>query len=161
MAMITFLQLISSHILVQCNRIHDPVELWKHLRTQYYLYSPFPFIHQLHCLFVMQCDPFKPVSTFIDKFETQWALLLQLSVSENSLYRIKLNRFLVYDEAKRNILLSMLISTMTNIIDNIRTKPSMTFAEAKQCLISFKLLSNQNYNGNVAFVVKRAKYNNK
>ena len=84
----------------------------------------------------MQCDPSKPVSTFIDKFKTQWALLLQLSVSENSSYHMKLNRFLACDEAKRDILLSMLIPTMTNIIDNISTKPSMTFAEAKQCLIS-------------------------
>ena len=69
MAMITFLQLISSSILVQYNRIHNPVDLWKHLRTEYYTDSPFSFIHQLHCLFAMQYDSSKLVSTFIDKFE--------------------------------------------------------------------------------------------
>ena len=72
---------------------------------------------------------------------------------------MKLNHFLAYNEVKRDILLSILISTMTNIIENISTKPSMIFAEAKQCLIS--LLSNQNYDSDAALVVKRAKYNNK
>ena len=84
----------------------------------------------------MQCDPSKLVSTFIDKFETQWALLLQLSVSENSSYCMKLNRFLVYNEVKRDILLSILISTMTNIIENISTKPSMTLLKVSNASLA-------------------------
>ena len=133
----------------------------RHLRTQYYSDSPFSFVHQLHCLLSMgtQYETSKPVSDFIDKFETPRALLLQLSASEISSYRMKLNRFLACDEAKRDILLSMLIPSMTNIIDNISTKPSMTYAEARQRLVS--LPSNQSYDGDAALVVKRAKYNNK
>ena len=71
---------------------------------------------------------------------------------------MKLNDFLVCNEAKRDILLSILIPSMTNIIDNISTKPSIIYAEAKQCLVS--LPSNQKYKGDAALVVKRAKYNN-
>ena len=53
-----------------------------------------------------------------------------------SSYRNKLNDFLTCDEAKRNILLSILIPHMSNVIDNITTKQTMTFNKAKQCLSS-------------------------
>ena len=51
-----------------------------------------------------------------------------------SSYHNKLNDFLTCDEAKCDILLSILIPHMSNVIDNITTKQTMTFNEAKQCL---------------------------
>ena len=58
-----------------------------------------------------------------------------MSGGESS-YHNKLNDFLAYDKAKCNILLSILILHMLNIIDNITTKQTMTFNEAKQHLSS-------------------------
>ena len=92
----------------------------------------------MNTLFVTgsQYDSSKPISVFIDNFETQWALLQQLSTSGTTSYRQILNQFFTCNEAKRDALLSMLIPHMSNIIDNISTKPTMSYAEAKQRLIS-------------------------
>ena len=56
--------------------------------------------------------------------------------SGESSYHNKLNEFLTCDEAKRNILLSILIPHISNVIDNITTKQTITFNEAKQHLSS-------------------------
>ena len=77
------------------------------------------------------------MSDFIERFESEWALLSTLSMSGGeSSYRNNLNDFLACDEAKCDILLSILILHMSNVIDNIITKQIMTFNEAKQCLSS-------------------------
>ena len=99
----------------------------------------------MNALFVTgsQYNSFKPISVFIDKFETQWALLQQLSTSGTTSYRQILNQFFTCDEAKQDALLSMLIPHMSNIIDNISTKPMMSYAEAKQRLILLLFSSEQ------------------
>src|SRR5258705_7333478 len=51
--MIMIIQLISQQILAKCNRIHDPYELWTHLKSQYYSDSPYSFVHQMHSLFTI------------------------------------------------------------------------------------------------------------
>ena len=138
-AMIMIIQLISQQILAKYNHIHNPYELWTHLKSQYYSDSSFSFVHQMHSLFTIgsSFDSTQPVSDFIERFESEWALLSILSMSgRESSYRNKLNDFLTCDEAKRDILLSILISHMSNIIDNITTKQTMTFNEAKQHLSS-------------------------
>src|SRR5258708_9659513 len=136
-AMIMIIQLISQQILAKCNRIHDPYELWTHLKSQYYSDSPYSFVHQMHSLFTIgsSFDSAQPVSDFIEKYESEWALLSTLSSSGGeSSYRNKLNDFLACDEAKRDILLSIIIPHMSNVIDNITTKQTMTFNEAKHRL---------------------------
>ena len=136
-AMIMIIQLISQQILTKCNCIHDPNELWTHLKSQYYSDSPYSFVYQMHSLFTIgsSFDSTQLVSDFIQRFESEWALLSILSMSGGeSSYRNKLNDFLTCDEAKHDILLSILIPHMSNIIDNITTKQTMTFNEAKQCL---------------------------
>src|SRR5258706_15084560 len=45
--MIMIIQLISQQILAKCNRIHDPYELWTHLKSQYYSDSHYSFVHQM------------------------------------------------------------------------------------------------------------------
>src|SRR5258706_6943235 len=157
-ATIMFLQVISKQILVQCNRILDPHELWNHLKTQFYSDTPFSFIHRMNSLFTIgtSFDPFKPVSEFIDKFKTEWAMLTQLSTSGSTPYRLKLKEFLAFDEAKRDILLSILIPHMSNIIDNISTKDTMSYAEAKQRIVG--LPSNQK---DAAFIITSNKKSKK
>src|SRR5258705_3219085 len=93
----------------------------------------------MHSLFTIgsSFDSTQPVSDFIEKYESEWALLSTLSASGGeSSYRNKLNDFLTCDEAKRDILLSILIPHMSNVIDNITTKQTMTFNEAKHRLSS-------------------------
>src|SRR5258706_1643924 len=138
-AMIMIIQLISQQILAKCNRIHDPYELWTHLKSQYYSDSPYSFVHQMHSLFTIgsSFESTQPVSDFIEKYESEWASLSILSASSReSSYRNKLNDFLACDEAKRDILLSILIPHMSNVIDNITTKHTMTFNKAKHRLSS-------------------------
>ena len=111
-AMIMIIQLISQQILAKCNRIHDPYKLWIHLKSQYYSNSPYSFVYQMHSLFTIgsSFDSSQPVSNFIERYESEWALLSTLSASSGeSSYRIKLSDFLACDEAKRDILLSILI----------------------------------------------------
>src|SRR5258706_9464386 len=138
-AMIMIIQLISQQILAKCNHIHDPYELWTHLKFQYYSDSPYSFVHQMHSLFTigLSFDSTQPVSDFIEIYESEWALWSTLSASGGeSSYRNKLNDFLACDEAKRDILLPILIPHMSNVIDNITTKQTMTFNEAKHRLSS-------------------------
>ena len=93
----------------------------------------------MHSLFTIgsSFDSSQPVSDFIEKYESEWALLSILSASGGeSSYHNKLNDFLACDEAKRDILLSILIPHMSNVIDNITTKQTMTFNEAKHRLSS-------------------------
>ena len=72
-AMIKIIQLISQQILVKCNCIHDPYELWTYLKSQYYSDSPYSFVHQMHSLFTigLSFDSTQPVSDFIEKFESE------------------------------------------------------------------------------------------
>src|SRR5258706_7461312 len=138
-AMIMIIQLISQQILAKCNRIHDPYKLWTHLKSQYYSDSPYSFVHQMHSLFTIgsSFDSTQLVSNFIEKYESEWASLSTLSASGGeSSYRNRLNDFLACNKPKRDILLSILIPHMSNIIDNITTKQTMTFNEAKHHLSS-------------------------
>src|SRR5258706_1894519 len=93
----------------------------------------------MHSLFTIgsSFDSSQLVSDFIKRYESEWTSLSTLSASGGeSSYRNKLNDFLACDEAKRDILLSILIPHMSNVIDNITTKQTMTFNEAKHRLSS-------------------------
>ena len=119
------IQLISEQILAKCNCIYDPYELQTHLKSQYYSDSPDSFIYQMHSLFTigLSFDSTQLVSDFIKRYKSEWALLSTLSMAgaESSYYN-NLNDFLAYDKAKRDILLSILIPHMSNVINNITTK---------------------------------------
>src|SRR5258705_4954898 len=111
-AMIMIIQLISQQILAKCNRIHDPYELWTHLKSQYYSDSPYSFVHQMHSLFTIgsSFDSARPVSDLIEKYESEWASLSTLSASGGEYsYRNKLIDFLACNEATLDIFLSILI----------------------------------------------------
>src|SRR5258706_13203631 len=95
-AMIMIIQLMSQQILAKCNRIHDPYELWIHLKSQYYSDSPYSFVHQMHSLITIgsSFDSTQPVSDFIEKYESEWASLSTLSASGGECsYCNKLNDF--------------------------------------------------------------------
>ena len=44
-SILLFIQLISSQILKQCKRIYEPNALWNHLKSQFFLDTPFSFVH--------------------------------------------------------------------------------------------------------------------
>src|SRR5258705_10618168 len=93
----------------------------------------------MHSLFTIgsSFDSTQPVSNFIATYKSEWASLSTLSASGGeSPYRNKLNDFLTCNEAKRDILLSILIPHMSNVIDNFTTKQTMAFNEVKHHLSS-------------------------
>ena len=63
-------------------------------------------------------------------------------------YRLKLKEFLAFDKAKRDVLLSILIPYISNIIDNISTKDTIFYTKAKQYIVGLPL--NQK---DVAFII--------
>src|SRR5258706_11546071 len=146
-AIVLLIQVIAKPILTIIGRITHPHEIWNHLRTQYYSDTAFSFIHELNNLFTIGStyDSTKPITEFIENFESKWAIITQLSDRSNNLnlYRKKFNEFLRCDEAKRDILLSALVPYMENVIDHISTKTDITFAEAKSRLISRPSQSSQ------------------
>ena len=137
-AMILFISLISQSIYSQYSRIRDPHQLWKHLKTSLYSDTAFSFVHQINSLFSLesQFTTSKLLIEFSNRFEAEWALLTQLSLSGTTPYRIKMKEFLECDEPKHDILLSILIPHMANVVDNITTKDSMLYEEAKQRIMS-------------------------
>src|SRR5258706_5767544 len=138
-AIVLLIQVIAKPILTIIGRITDPYEIWNHLQTQYYSDTAFSFIHELNNLFTIGSiyDSTKPITEFIENFESKWAIVTQLlcRLNNSNLYRKKFNKFLSCDEAKHDILLSALVPFMENVIDNISTKSDITFAEAKSSLI--------------------------
>ena len=125
-AIVLLIQVIVKPILTIIGRISDPHEIWNHLRTQYYSDTAFSFIHELNNLFTLRStyDSTKPISKFIVNFESKWAIITQLSDGSNNLYRKKFNAFLGCNEAKRNILLSALVSYMEMLLTIFLPKPT-------------------------------------
>ena len=134
---VLLIQLIVKPILTIIGRISDPHDIWNHLQTQYYSNTTFSFIYELNNLFTIGStyDSTKPITEFIENFESKWAIITQLSNRSNNLYQKKFNAFLGYDEVKRDILLSALVPYMEIVIDIISTKTDITFAKAKSRLI--------------------------
>ena len=161
-AIVFLIQVIAKPILTIIGRISDPHQIWNHLRIQYYSDTAFSFIYELKNLFTIAStyDSTKPISKFIENFESRWAIIIQVSDGSNNLnlYWKKFNLFLRCDEAKHDILLSALVPYIENVIDNISTKTDITFAEAKSWLIS---RPSQSSSQDAALVVTGTKGNGK
>ncbi len=80
-AIVLLIQVIAKPILTIIGRITDPHEIWNHLQTQYYSDTAFSFIHELNNLFTIGStyDSTKPITEFIENFESKWAIVTQLS----------------------------------------------------------------------------------
>ena len=68
--MIIIIQLISQQIIVKCNCIYDPYQLWIYFKSQYCSNSPYSFGHQMYSLFTigLSFDSTQPVSNFIERY---------------------------------------------------------------------------------------------
>jgi hypothetical protein len=75
-------QTLSTDVLASCPRHLTPHEIWVHLRSLYYQENAITFHAQL-CK-VMHLDTAgSDISTFIQQFEKEWALLVRLTPSSN------------------------------------------------------------------------------
>ena len=70
---IMIIQLISQQILVKCNRIYNPYELWIYLKSEYYSNSPYLFVYQIYSLFAISSsfNSTQLVSDFIERYESK------------------------------------------------------------------------------------------
>ena len=128
--LLIFIQLVSSNIMAQISHLMDPHAIWVYLKETYYPDSYYSFVHQMDVLFSIKSslDTSKPIASFIHKFEEEWMRLHQLasSGSSTSKYRKLMKEVLEQDEAKRDLLLSSLISHYPNAVDNLMTKDKLT-----------------------------------
>jgi len=75
------------------------------------------------------------LSDFISKFESQWLHLSKYSKGSSDSYRTTFAAFLNEDKAKRNFLMGLLVKHHKNVIDNLMTKDSLSYADVKQQLM--------------------------
>jgi len=72
---------------------------------------------------------------FISKFESQSLHLMKLSKASSDLYQKTYAMFLNEDKAKRDCLLGFLVKHHKNVIDNLTTKDSSSYADVKKRLM--------------------------
>ena len=161
-ALLVFIQLVSGPIMGQIAHFTQPHEIWAYLRESYYPESYYSFVHQMDVVFSLKqsLDASKPIATFIHKFEEEWVRLYQLasSGSSKSRYRKLMKEVLEQDEAKRDWLLSSLVSHYPNAVDNLLTKDKLTYAELKLRLHA--LSSNVvPQNGTALIAMNKGRYN--
>jgi hypothetical protein len=76
---------------------------------------------------------------FIEKFEDERNKLYHLASCANSnksSYKKDFVCILSHDDAKRDFLLAALSSSFENVVDNLTTKPDLTFDDAKLRLLN-------------------------
>ena len=82
-------------------------------------------------------DTFRPLSEFINLFESEWQYLYALIASNNpKTYRSSFRAFLDFDSAKRDVLLASLVLHYPNPVDYLTTKDNLTYSELKTRLYS-------------------------
>ena len=95
---------------------------------------------------------------FISKFESQWLHLTKLSKASSDSYRKIFATFLNEDKAKRDFLLGFLVKHHKNVIDNLTTKDSLSYADIKQQLMD---IDNSEIEENLALFVSKPSGNKK
>ena len=157
-ALLVLVQVIHKSILKKVAKYSDPHSIWTYLKLNYYQDNAFSFIHQMNKFYTLSTrfDSSKPISDFIDMFETEWERLYQLTTSNGTnTYRITFRRFLDHNEAKRDTLLAALLPHYPNPVDNLSTKANLTYADLIARLQS--LSSNYMRSEQSALIVQRKK----
>jgi len=165
---LVLIQVLSKPILKKVTKYRTPHEIWCYLKQTYHVDSAFSFIHQMYavCNMSQTFSTTQFINEFVDKFETEWERLHQLTGSAGSPHRRSLRQFLDYDESKRDFLLTALVQHYPNPIDNLCTKDNLTYVELKSRLF---MLSNNNHHqlttnqlkNDSALVTRTAKRSNK
>jgi len=131
-----FIQVVSQDILEKIFKLKDPHLMWTWLRTEYYRDSAFALVSQIMNLVSLPTQySGTDLPRFKSKFESQWLHLMKLSKASSDSYRKTFTTFLNADKAKRDFLLGFLVKHHKNVINNLTTKDSLSYADVKQRLI--------------------------
>jgi len=79
------------------------------------------------------------VSDFISNFESQWLHLTKLTKGSSDSYWTIFAAFLTEDQAKRDFVLGFLVKHHKNVVDNLTTKGSLSYAVVKQWLMDIDI----------------------
>jgi len=110
--------------------------MWTWLRTEYCRDSAFALVSQIMNLVSLPTQySGTDLPVFISKFESQWLHLTKRSKASSNSYRKTFATFLNEDKAKRDLLLDFLVKHHENMIYNLTTKDSLSYADVKQQLI--------------------------
>jgi len=156
-ALLVLIQVLSKPILKVVAKLHHPHSIWTYLRQTYYRDSAFSFVSQINTLFGLSgvLDSSRPLSEFIELFESEWQRLYALTASNDpKTYRASLRTFLDFDSAKRDLLLACLVPHYPNPVDNLTTKDNLTYSELKTRLYS--LSTSHTTSQDTAFVAGRS-----
>jgi hypothetical protein len=131
-----FIQVVSQDILEKIVELEKPNLMWTWLCTEYYRDSAYTLVSQLMNLVSLPTqDSGNNLSEFISKFESQWLHLTKLSKGSSDSYRTTFAAYLHEDKDKRNFLIGFLVKHHKNVIDNLTTKDSLSYADVKQWLM--------------------------
>jgi len=130
------IQAISQDILEKLFELEDPHLMWTWLRTEYYRDSAFALVSQIMNLVSLPTQySCTDLPAFISKFESEWLHFTKLSKASSDSYPKTFATFLNEDQAKRDFLLGFLVKHHKNVIDNLTTKDSLSYADVKQRLM--------------------------
>jgi len=128
-----FIQVVSQDILEKIVKLEDPHLMWTWLCTEYYRDLAFALVSQIMNLVSLPTQySGTDLPGFISKFESQWLHLTKLLKASSDSYRKTFATFLNEDKAKRHFLLGFLVKHHKNMIDNLTTKDSLSYADVKQ-----------------------------
>jgi len=131
-----FIQVVSQDILEKIVELEDPHLMWTWLRTEYYRDSSFALVSQIMNLVSLRTQySGTDLPGYISKFESQWLHLTKLSNASSDSYRKTFATFLNGDKAKSDFLLGFLVKHHKDVIDNLTTKDSLSYADVKQRLM--------------------------
>ncbi|POS82047.1 hypothetical protein EPUL_006725, partial [Erysiphe pulchra] len=133
----TFLQVVHADILKVLLEKSDPHLMWTYLVIEYKRATAYALVYQLGnlCQLFTAYDSAKPLSEFIQMFESEWYKLYRLARDSNEEYRQDFANFLQKDLVKRDFPLGFLSRYKKNVVDNLTTKTELTFAVVKQRLL--------------------------
>jgi len=139
------IQVVSQDILEKIVELEKPNLMWTWLRTEYYRDSAYALVSQIMNLVSLPTQySGNNLSEFISKFESQWLHLTKLSKGSSDSYRTTFAAFLNEDKAKRDFLMGFLVRHHKNVIDNLTTKDSLSYADVKQRLMDIDTSDTQN-----------------
>ena len=131
-----FIQVVSQDILEKIVELEDPNLMWTWLCTEYYRDSAFALVSQIINLVSLPTQySGTDLPGFLSKFESQWLHLTKLSKASSDSYQNTFATFLNENKAKRDFPLCFLVKHHKNMIDNLTTKDSLSYAEVKQRLM--------------------------
>jgi len=131
-----FIQVVSQDILEKIVELEKANLMWTWLRTEYYRDSVYALDSQIMNLVSLPTQySGNNLVEFVYKFECQWLHLTKLSKGSSDSYLTTFAAFLKEDKPKQDFLMGFLVKHHKNVIDNLTTKDSLSYADVKQRLM--------------------------